>query len=157
QGPRHTDFYAAIEGSHHATAGAQGADDFVSQSARVFDVVAMHAMRLRGELPELQRIANVSSARPKAGVPCMRAHGAGAGGLAESEVQEPGDTLLGAGHGKGRGRARQIISRGAYQANGFGRAKAEGRLSAHPWRFSCGQDGYSRGHADDREGAAFSE
>ena len=77
------DFFTAAQGGHHPAAGAQGADDFVSQPARLFNLAAMSQVRLRGRVPELQRVADVSSHRAEAGLPHLRPQRARTGGLPE--------------------------------------------------------------------------
>ena len=70
----HSCVLAAIEGSHRTTAGTQGANDPLPQPARLFHLPPMHAMRLCGDLPELQRVAHISSPGADAVLPRMRAY-----------------------------------------------------------------------------------
>ncbi len=53
--------FAAAQGGHHAAARTRRADDFILEPARLLDFAAMSEMRLRCRVPELQRVADVSS------------------------------------------------------------------------------------------------
>src|SRR5581483_5189292 len=152
-----SDFFAAVEGGDPAAVGAEGADDFVFESARIFDIAAMSVVRVCGGVSELQRVADVSSAGAEAGVSYLRPCGVGAGGVSEHELPESADTVRRTGDGEGGGHADEIVSGGAGEADGFGHAAAEGGLPAGAGGFPDGEDRYFGGDADDCEGAAFSE
>ena len=72
KGKGQSDFFAATQGGHSPASGSQRADDFISEPARLLDFAAMPEMRLRCAMPELQRLAHVSSAGAKTRLPHLR-------------------------------------------------------------------------------------
>jgi primosomal protein N' (replication factor Y) len=66
---------------HHATARTRRADDLVFEPPRLFQFAAMPALRFRGPMPELQRVAHLPSTGTKTPLPYLRPRRAGAAGL----------------------------------------------------------------------------
>src|SRR5207248_1251585 len=119
---------AATQGSHPTTPGTAGTDHFVPEPSRLFHGIAMPAVRLRGELPKLQRLHDISSNRTKARVPYLRAGRKGACRLSERKVPEPGDPVFRHGHATGRGGIDETVFGRADPAYGFGHDETQRRL-----------------------------
>jgi hypothetical protein len=96
-----TPSFPQIEGSHHEPAREEGAGHAVPESAGLLDFIAVSPMRLCGGLSELQRVAHLSSAQPKALLPHLRQRNARSHCLSGTEMPQPGDSLLRRGHRTG--------------------------------------------------------
>ena len=118
----------------------QRADDFIFEPARLFHLAAMSEVRLRCELPELQRVAHLSSDGAAAGLPHLRPQRKSPARLPGAEMQKSGHPFRRHRHAKSRGSARQTFSQGAHQTHGRRHDETQGRLPPCARRFSRGQN-----------------
>ena len=138
QGKGIADFFAATQGGHHAAAGTRRADDSIFEPARLLDFVAMPEMRLRRRMPELQRLAHVSSAGAKAALPHLRLTIETVPAVCPNEkCKNPAHPLFRHwARKRSKRHSDETFSQRAHQAHGFRHDEAQGRLSPHPRRFS---------------------
>ena len=87
-------FSQQLKEAHSTAARTEGTNDPVFEPARLFHFVAMSALRLCGGMPELQRLADLSSAGAKAALPYLRSSVRPAPPVCpECEVPQPGNSL----------------------------------------------------------------
>src|SRR5229473_3596237 len=157
QTERDADFFRAAQGGYCAATGKTGAGDFIFEPPRLFHRFAMSAVRLRGAVPQLQRLAHLPPRGPKALLPYLRPGNAGAARLPRSQLRQSGHPLFRSWHGTSRGNPRQTVRARPHPADGYRRAQAQGGLPSHSGRFPPRQDRYSGRHTNDRQGTALSE